>query len=146
MPATASEPPAMAGLLAAHNRARRARGLPDLQWSAELATTAQNWARHLQAENCAMRHSGAHGFGENLAWASGQHLTPSAVAAMWINESRAYNAAANTCAPGAICGHYTQIVWRNTKTVGCAMSSCGNAEIWVCNYAPPGNYVGERPY
>jgi hypothetical protein len=26
------------------------------------------------------------------------------------------------------------------------MARCGNTEIWVCNYNPPGNWVGEKPY
>ena len=65
---------------------------------------------------------------------------------MWVDERRAFNAGYNACASGAVCGHYTQVVWKNTKLVGCGIASCGNSEIWVCNYSPPGNYVGERPY
>jgi pathogenesis-related protein 1 len=45
-----------------------------------------------------------------------------------------------------MCGHYTQIVWRNTKAVGCAVGGKGAREVWVCDYDPPGNYVGQRPY
>jgi len=48
------------------------------------------------------------------------------------------------------CGHYTQIIWRDTRRVGCGYSTCQsgafNFEIWVCNYDPPGNYIGEAPY
>ncbi|MDB5392837.1 MAG: hypothetical protein JWM91_343 [Rhodospirillales bacterium] len=145
-PAAEGEPAGMAGMLAAHNRARRVVGVPDLQWSGRLAQTAQGWAEHLRGERCAMRHSGAGGIGENLAWAGGQHLSPADVVAMWLREGRAFNPDNGACDAGAVCGHYTQVVWRNTKLVGCGMSSCGNSEIWVCNYSPPGNYVGERPY
>ena len=35
------------------------------------------------------------------------------------------------------CGHYTQIIWRETK-VGCAVSKLGIKQIWVCQYNPPG--------
>jgi pathogenesis-related protein 1 len=45
-----------------------------------------------------------------------------------------------------VCGHYTQIVWRDTTSVGCAAQSCPQGEIWVCDYSPPGNYVGQHPY
>jgi hypothetical protein len=45
-----------------------------------------------------------------------------------------------------VCGHYTQIVWRNTKSVGCAVARGKGVEVWVCNYDPPGNYAGQRPY
>ena len=140
------EPARFAGMLAAHNRARRAVGVPDLQWSGELTSIAQAWAERLRVEHCVMRHSGAHGIGENLTWAARQHLSPAAVVATWVQEAGSFNPADGSCAPGAVCGHYTQVVWRNTRTVGCGMVSCGDSEVWVCNYAPPGNYVGERPY
>ena len=145
-PDATGEPRDFAGMVDAHNRARRAVGVPPLQWSAQLAATAQSWANRLGGEGCAMRHSRASGLGENLAWASGRQMSPAAVVALWVDEARAYNRAANSCAPGAICGHYTQVVWRNTRFVGCGLAECGNSEVWVCNYSPPGNYNGERAF
>jgi pathogenesis-related protein 1 len=145
-PTAGGEPARFAGMVAAHNRARRAVGVADLQWSDRLAKTAQGWAEPLRGEGCAMRHSGAAGIGENLAWAAGQHLSPAGVVAGWVGEARAFNPANGTCAPGAVCGHYTQVVWRSTRLVGCGMVSCGSSEVWVCNYSPQGNYAGERPY
>ena len=151
LPATAQprgepESRAMAGMLAAHNAARHDAGVPPLGWSGALAASAQRWADTLRGRGCSLRHSGAAGVGENLAWASGQSLSPAQVVAMWVGERRAFNAARNTCAPGAVCGHYTQVVWRDTKQVGCGLASCGSSEIWVCQYAPPGNVVGQRPF
>jgi len=145
-PAMAQEPAAMAGMLAAHNEARRAVGVAPLQWSAELANSAASWAETLRGRGCAMRHSGRAGVGENLAWASGQRLTPGQVAGMWVDERRDYDAPRNACAPGAVCGHYTQVVWRQTSLVGCAQARCGGSEVWVCQYSPPGNVVGQRPF
>jgi len=135
-----------AGMVEAHNRARRAVGVPDLQWSPELAVVAQRWADTLRGQGCPLRHSGTPGIGENLTWASGQHLTPAAVVASWVQEARGFDAQHNLCAPGLVCGHYTQVVWRDTRLIGCGMASCGQSEVWVCNYSPPGNYVGQRPY
>lgn len=143
---TDREPARFAGMLAAHNRARHAVGSTDMQWSDRLAGTAQAWAERLRGQNCAMRHSGATGLGENLAWAAGQRLTPAGVVAMWVAEARDFNPATGMCRRNAVCGHYTQIVWRSTRQVGCGMISCSGTEVWVCNYSPPGNYAGERPY
>ncbi len=43
-------------------------------------------------------------------------------------------------------GHYTQLVWRGTRDVGCAKVFCSGYMIVVCNYNPPGNVLGLRPY
>ena len=101
-----------------------------------------------------MYHSG-NGYGENiylataLMWSDGrrdfQHKTPKDVVDSWGSEIKDYNYADNSCS--GVCGHYTQLVWKDTKEVGCAMSVCGdNSQIWVCSYSPPGNVVGQKPY
>jgi hypothetical protein len=41
-------------------------------------------------------------------------------------------------------GHYTQMIWRSTAKVGCAIRSGGSWDVLVCRYAPPGNVVGQR--
>jgi hypothetical protein len=133
-------------MLEAHNAARHAVGVPPLQWSARLAAVAQNWANRLQAAGCPMQHSGTEAYGENLAWASGEHLTPAQVVGLWVDERPDYAPATGACIGGAMCGHYSQIVWRETRFVGCGIGQCGGAEVWVCNYDPPGNYEGERAY
>jgi len=55
-----------------------------------------------------------------------------------------YNYKTNRCK--GMCGHYTQIVWRDTKELGCGVARGGDREIWVCDYSPPGNYQGRLPY
>lgn len=92
--------------------------------------------------------------GENLFVSTYPNVTPYDAVASWAAESKFYNYAKNTCATGKVCGHYTQVVWRDTRQVGCGSAVCGkvgntnltNATLMVCNYAPAGNYVGERPY
>jgi pathogenesis-related protein 1 len=48
------------------------------------------------------------------------------------------------------CGHYTQIVWRKSLELGCGVATCKNGQatedIWICNYAPAGNIIGQAPY
>ncbi len=54
-----------------------------------------------------------------------------------------------------VCGHYTQLVWRSTSHVGCGVKNCStgspfpgetNWTIVVCDYEPPGNFIGQQPY
>lgn len=135
----------------AHNDARgRAEpspspALPDLRWDGALAELAADWAR-----GCVFEHSMGE-TGENLAIFSWS-VQPAEVVEAWFSEISDYDYATNTCAPGKMCGHYTQVVWRDTSRVGCALQICddvagfGPGELWVCEYDPPGNWVGEQPY
>ena len=44
-------------------------------------------------------------------------------------------------------GHYTQMVWNNTKEVGVGIGYCKTGGIIiVASYFPAGNYVGQYPY
>ncbi len=130
-------------IVAAHNVVRRKVGVPPLVWSGEMAKVAQDWAYTLLARGT-FEHRTDHRYGENLFEASGFDPTPSQVVDAWASEAKDYRYTANTCS--GVCGHYTQVVWRDTKMVGCAMARDLRREIWVCNYAPYGNIVGERPY
>ena len=126
--------------------------LADLGWSASVASVAQAWA-----DGCSYAHNPGRGaLGENIAATAppGAYDATRVVDDLWAAEADHYDYATNTCAPGQVCGHYTQIVWRDTTALGCAMRTCatgspfgsGSWDFWVCDYAPPGNWVGERPY
>ncbi|MCA9635011.1 MAG: hypothetical protein KC420_03145, partial [Myxococcales bacterium] len=60
----------------------------------------------------------------------------------WASEASAYNAQTGACS--GVCGHYTQIVWSSTSALGCGYATCGAGEIWVCNYDPRGNILGQK--
>ena len=149
-----------AAIVAAHNKWRAEVGVGGLGYSARLEASAQAWADHLKRTNhCQMRHSEPDGrYGENLYWASALvwsdgrrelvRMMPEAVIDSWGSEKRDYNYARNSCKPGKQCGHYTQMVWATTTRVGCAMAVCedSNDQVWVCQYQPPGNWVGRKPY
>lgn len=94
----------------------------------------------------AFRHRPNSPYGENLYEVTSGQASPQQVVNAWAAEAADYGAAANTCKPGKMCGHYTQIVWRDTKQMGCAAAQAGNREVWVCEYSPPGNYTGMQPY
>jgi hypothetical protein len=40
-------------------------------------------------------------------------------------------------------GHFTQLVWKNTKEIGCGAACQGTTCAVTCNYYPAGNYIGE---
>jgi pathogenesis-related protein 1 len=129
--------------LGAHNRGRAKVGTPPLAWSDTLASKAQQWATSLIDRGVfAPRRDGQ--FGQNLFEISGGHATPARVVAAWMSEETNYHHETNSCT--ARCGHYTQVVWRNTKLVGCGVARNEQREVWVCDYDPPGNVVGEKPY
>ena len=143
-------------MLEEHNTLRAAVGVPELRWSDALARQAATWAAKLKKSGCAMQHSRGT-LGENLYWASArktggrnipQPITEKEVVAGWAAEKQWYSRAANSCEapPGKTCGHYTQMVWEATREVGCAKAICNDSsQIWVCNYAPVGNVLGQRP-
>jgi pathogenesis-related protein 1 len=149
-----------AAMVAAHNKWRAQVGVGALSYSPELAASAQAWANELKQTNqCRMRHSSPEGrYGENLYWASAlvwsdgrrelQKVPSAKPVDSWGSEKRDYNHAKNSCTPGKMCGHYTQMVWRTSTKVGCAMAVCGDSQeqVWVCQYQPAGNVEGRKPY
>src|SRR5207247_6746497 len=105
---------------------------------------------------CMFEHNAASNLGENLAAFAPGGEPASAPVDGWAGEKANYNYASNSCAAGETCGHYTQLVWRSSQRLGCAVHTCNQNspfgsrfptwELWVCNYSPAGNFVGQRPY
>lgn len=161
-----TDPVDAAAMLAAQNQWRSEVAVAELRWSETLQQRAEKWASELKRGNdCRMKHSGP---AENLYWAGAlktanakdgngnwiwqnslQTITEADVANDWASEKQWYDYASNTCgAPtGKSCGHYTQMVWRDSQEVGCARAVCDDfSQVWVCNYEPAGNVQGQKPY
>ena len=151
----AATPAPWKGNLREHNCARKTvvpaahPALPLLHWNTTIAQTAQ-----IYSNQCLWQHSGAPGLGENLYASTSSTGAQTASADNWASEFQYFNYSANSCASGQTCGHYTQMVWRATSQLGCGVSNCttgspfgsGNWTLVVCNYSPPGNIIGQRPY
>jgi pathogenesis-related protein 1 len=132
-------------MLAAHNVVRQKVNVPPLKWSNKLAARADEWARTL-ATTGASKMQGIPG--QNIGYTSpaGSAKGPAVVAA-WAAEVTNYDHEKNACIdPRRRCNHYTQVVWRDSTSLGCATARDAQRDIWVCDYDPPGNNVAEKPY
>ena len=146
-------------LITAHNKWRTKVGVSGLKWSDTLARSSQSWADTLKGR-CAVQHSSSRDYGENIYYAgplskisssggtetSPQQISSEKVVDTWGEEKKWYDHRYNSC-HGGECGHYTQVVWKNTAEVGCGMAYCNDdAQIWVCQYKEAGNLRGQKPY
>ncbi len=149
----------MVGMTAAHNAYRLQEHDVALVWDDDVAAYAQEWAEYLRDNHaCELQHRSWLGmavepYGENLygatAWGMALGTTAQAVVDAWWSEIEFYDYATNGCTD--VCGHYTQVMWKGSTQVGCGMAVCarddgGTSDVWVCNYNPPGNYVGQKPW
>jgi len=155
LPSTfAGEPGLLSGITAAHNAVRAATGdgIRSLEWDDDVAASAQSWADNLASRDCVLMHSSGTGYGENIAAFGGNRGTAQRVVDMWVGERECYTYGpfmeGDACSGECFgCGHYTQVVWENSRRLGCGVADCGGGgAIWVCNYDPPGNYLGQVPY
>lgn len=145
----AGEPAELMGITAAHNVVRADVGVAGMVWNSALADLATGFiADCVFGHSSSGERSNVAGFeyiGENLYSSGGFQPTGQDVTDAWASEKADYNYENNSCS-GQACGHYTQIVWRDSTDLGCAMKQCGNGYIVSCEYGPGGNFIGQRPY
>lgn len=137
-------------LLAAHNSERARVGASRLMWSETLEAEARDWAGELIDSGRFAHDPRPHGHGENLWMGWGARVfTPEDMVGDWIVERRQYRRGVfpNVSRTGdwVAVGHYTQLIWRGTTHVGCAVVTRGDRSILACRYSPPGNIDGRRP-
>ena len=85
-------------------------------------------------------------YGENLFQGTFGAFTAVDAAKAWESEKKDFGGAALTAFNWAPAGHYTQMVWRQTALLGCGQAICKGTLIVACNYDPPGNVLGRRPF
>ncbi|XP_040500601.1 peptidase inhibitor 16 isoform X1 [Ursus maritimus] len=121
-----------------------------MRWDEELAAFAKAYA-----QQCVWGHNKERGRrGENLFAITEEGLDVPLAMEEWHHEREHYNLSAASCDRGQMCGHYTQVVWAKTERIGCGSHFCEklqgveeiNIQLLVCNYEPPGNVKGKRPY
>ncbi len=141
-------------VLAAHNRERISHGVPPLAWNARLALDAASYAARLARRGYLVHSVDAPGDpdpeGENLWAGTRGFYTPEQMVGLWIEERRDFR-------PGIFplvsrsgdldkVGHYTQLMWRSSRAVGCARAQGRRDDFLVCRYSEGGNVIGERPF
>ncbi|XP_054801584.1 probable pathogenesis-related protein CaO19.6200 [Prosopis cineraria] len=134
--------------LVAHNWVRVLFKLPLFTWDEKLENVAKQYAMQ-HYDDCKMVHSDLP-YGENIFWGLRLHWTPSDAVYYWLEESKWYNFTNLQCTapPGKDCGHFTQLVWKDSLRLGCALQHCRDPTkgmLVVCEYDPPGSYDNENP-
>ena len=131
----------------AHNEYRARHGVQPLTYNKKLADYAQRWAEHLASVD-RMYHSNTNavGYGENIAYGYGQAVSGRTASKWWYDEINDYNFNSGSrkfFSFGKQIGHFTQLVWKNTKEVGFGSARASNGGVYVvANYYPPGNVQG----
>jgi uncharacterized protein YkwD len=141
-------------VLAAQNRARAEIGVPPLTWDDNLAKDALAWGQEV-AKVGYLVHSpddpkDPDPEGENLWAGTKGYYSAESMIGLWVQERRNYvhRVFPSASKTGSIedIGHYTQVVWRSTRRVGCALVAGKSDEFLVCRYAEGGNVIGEMTY
>lgn len=135
-------------ILAMHNRERAEVGAPPLAWDPMLADAAASYGPSLAALG-RLAHSPREtrpGQRENLAMGSASHYGLEDLVGLWVAEKQQFQ-------PGKFpdvsrtgewqdVAHYTQMIWKSTTNVGCAMYVAQGRNYLICRYSPPGNADG----
>ena len=144
------DPDFISAILQQHNTYRSALQVPPLAWSPTLAKDALAWGQHLASVDKGQHDPSIRGKeGENLWWGTADAYSYAEMVDMWGNEKNSFRYGTFPdvgTSRGAMVGHYTQMVWKNTTSVGCALVGNGTTDYLVCRYAAPGNVYGEKPY
>ncbi len=140
-------------MLAGHDDARSAAGVPPLVWDDALAADAAAYAQVLVRSGRfehARQPNGPGREGENLFTGTRDAYSYAEMVGLWVAEKKDF---VNLPAPafsrtgdGEAVAHYTKIVWRATRAVGCAVASNRTDDYLVCRYSPPGNVYGQKTY
>ncbi|ROT71157.1 Golgi-associated plant pathogenesis-related protein 1 [Penaeus vannamei] len=134
----------VADCLKAHNDYRKKHGVPLLKISKDLNKVAKDWADTI-ARKDVMQHRPNNQYGENIycAWSSNpaHKIKGSEAVDSWYSEIKDFRFGREPADLRA--GHFTQVVWRDSKELGVGTARSRGGKIYVvANYNPPGNMVG----
>jgi uncharacterized protein YkwD len=135
-------------ILAAHNGLRQSQGLSDLAWDPALAADAAVYAAQL-AQTRNFDHAAdlqKVSQGENLWMGTKSAYSYAEMLASWSDEGADFIKGpfpeVSKTGSWHDVGHYTQMIWGETRQVGCAIASNNDDDFLVCRYFPAGNVYG----
>ena len=136
-------------MLTEHNAERAKLGIAPLFWSVELSSDARTWAEKLANEKI-FEHAYAEVLqkkqGENLWMGTAGEFAYAEMAALWLDEHVLMKSGrfpdVSKTGKWEDVGHYTQMIWADTRQVGCAIAKNNIDEFVVCRYFPAGNVLG----
>ncbi|WP_449471151.1 CAP domain-containing protein [Sphingobium chungangianum] len=140
-------------VLGMHNDERQSLGLTPLAWDSALAQDAAQYAQQMAVTNRfqhSPRASRAVPSGENL-WMGPRRLYGyETMIGAFLDEKRLFRRGGklpdiSMSGRWEDVGHYTQMIWRGTQKVGCALAEGQNYDYLVCRYFPAGNAFGKGP-
>jgi len=137
-----------ARILMAHNAARAEVGAAPLQWDPSLAVAAASYGPALSQIGHLVHspRTGRDNQRENLWMGQQGRFSPDEMVSAWTSEKRMFYAGAfpNVSRSGnwSDVAHYTQMIWKTTTHVGCAIYRDGTWDYLICRYSPPGNRDG----
>ena len=132
-------------LLDRHNYYRAKHQAPNLERLAALDTIAQSYSEKL-ASLWYLVHSSntlnGNYIGENLYFGYNAGYLGTKPVDAWYDEIKDYSFEKSEFTSGT--GHFTQVIWKNTRQVGCGVACNSKDYCYVtCNYYPGGNYLGQ---
>lgn len=141
-------------VLAAHNRERAKLDIPALAWDPALAVDARAWGNHLarlgRLEHYPDNPADPDPEGENLWAGTRGYYSAESMVGLWIAERENFKPGIfpDNTTTGELedIGHYTQLMWRTSHSVGCALIRGRYDEFLVCRYSEGGNVIGEVPF
>ena len=139
-----------------HNELRKKHHVGDLIINKELMTIAQKHAEKMAKSN-QFQHSNkkdrelkdhkGEWVGENIYyfWSSARPSYDSGSASQsWYDEIKDYDFNKGSSSNGGVVGHFTQVVWKNTKEAGFGLAFNNNECYVVGNYYPGGNFNNQE--
>ena len=133
-------------MLEGHNTARNLVGQGPLVWSNALAIGAASCAAQLAQTEVFEHCEGSNGWsgnGENLWMGTRTAYSYAQMVGAWVNERTLRRKSDRRDVFHEATGHYDQVVWPDTRQVGCAIRSSRSWTYLVCEYFPAGNVFEE---